>query len=293
MLASLSTAIAALVTIASAAASRAEPAPDAAPEESPITAEEPAREPVAEKSPTEKAPDRPARVQTVDLDPEPKLRAPKLRRYLTRDVAPSARFLDHGVVELSFAGGYPHRYRLGLALGLFDHLTIGGTVHWLPKQSRPRFAPRIAIAFYRWRWLEFGALYDRSLYPPPAKDLDAATLSFQRDAHWLLAAFAFSHAWLSAGFEIGAVRARVRDPAMPDADEAFNNPSKWRYRFGGGAFIRGGTRRWGFFANARAPWVFAELGFDLRFGAFELRPRGGWRPEGVVRTTDRRVPTRR
>lgn len=235
----------------------------------------------------------PARIEARDDDEHRKLRAPALRRYLTRDVAPSARFLDHGVLELSLGGGYPHRYRLGLALGLFDHLTLGLTTHWLPRQSRPRVAPRIAVAFYRWRWLEFGASYDRSLYPPPAKDDDPKTLSFQRDAHWFLATFAFSHAWLSAGFDVGAVRARVRDPAMPDADDRNLNPSKQRFRFGGGVFIRGGTRRWGFVATGRAPWVFAELAFDLRFGLFELRRKGGWRPEGVVRATDRRAPTRK
>ena len=224
--------------------------------------------------------------------PEPAPRAPTLRAYLSRDVAPSALFLDHGVLQLSLAGGYPHRYRLGLALGLLDHLTVGVTAHWLPRQSRPRFAPKVALAFYRWRWLEIGAVYDRSLYPPPVKDDDPDTLSYQRDAHWFLAAFAFSHAWLSAGFELGAVRARVRSPAMPDPDANNNNPSAMRVKFGGGLFIRGGTRRWGFVASARAPWVFAELAFELRFGLFELRPKGGWRPEGVVRATDRRVPTR-
>ena len=229
----------------------------------------------------------------VSIEPAVRQRAPKLRGYLSRDLAPSARFLDHGVLELSLAGGYPHRYRLGLALGLLDHLTIGVTANWLPRQSRPRFAPRIALAFYRWRWLEFGALYDRSLYPPPLRDDDPNTLSFQRDAHWLFATFAFSQAWLSGGLEIGAARSRIRDPAMPDPDANNDNPSKWRYRFAGGVFLRGGTRRWGFSATARAPWVFVEAAFDVRFGLFELRPKGGWRPQGVVRSTDRRVPTRR
>ena len=34
----------------------------------------------------------------------------------------------------------------------------------------------------------------------------------------------------------------------------------------------------------------AELVFDVRFGLFEMRKRGGWKPEGVVYSTDRRAP---
>jgi len=219
-------------------------------------------------------------------------RTPGLANYLTRDVATSPRFLDHGIIELSLAGGYPHRYRLGAAIGLLDHLTLGGTAHWLPGQSRPRFAPRIALAFYRWRWIEIGASYDRSLYPPPKVDMDPETQSFQGDAHWIFAVASFSMAWASGGFEVGGVRARVADPSKdPTADG--QNPAIWRHRLAGGLFFRAGTRRWGFTFTGRAPYVFAEAAFDVRFGAFELRRRGGWRPQGIVRATDRRVPTRR
>jgi hypothetical protein len=221
-----------------------------------------------------------------------RVRTPKLAAYLTRELGSSARFLDHGTLEVSAAGGYPHRYRLGLALGLLDHLTLGLTVHWLPDQPRPRIAPRAALAFYRWRWIEVGATYDRSLYPPPPVDDDPETWSFQRDAHWIMAAASFSQSWISAGFEIGVVRARVADPGQPPTDDDLN-PAVWRNKLGGGVMVRMGTRRWGFTFTGRAPWVFAEAAFDVRFGAFELRRRGGWRPEGIVRATDRRAPTRR
>jgi hypothetical protein len=221
-----------------------------------------------------------------------RVRTPKLAAYLTRELGSSARFLDHGTLEVSAAGGYPHRYRLGLAIGLLDHLTLGLTVHWLPDQARPRIAPRAALAFYRWRWIEIGATYDRSLYPPPPVDDDPETWSFQRDAHWIMAAASFSQSWVSAGFEIGVVRALVADPGQPPTDDNLN-PAVWRNKLGGGVMVRMGTRRWGFTFTGRAPWVFAEAAFDVRFGAFELRRRGGWRPEGIVRATDRRAPTRR
>jgi hypothetical protein len=218
-------------------------------------------------------------------------RSPRLHRYLTRDLASSARFLDHGVIETSIAGGYPHRYRIGLAIGLLDHVTLGAKVHWLPGQVYPRVAPQAAIAFYRWRAFEMGAVYDRTLHPPPKIDADPTTFSFQRDEHWMLAAFAVSQAWLSGGFEVGAVLGRQRDPAREDPDDG-SNYAAWRLRPGGGVFLRGGTRRWGFTANMRAPWVFAELAFDLRFGAFEKRARGGWRPRGFAADRDRSPPTR-
>lgn len=218
-------------------------------------------------------------------------RRPRLHAYLTRELASSGRFLDHGIVAVSVAGGYPHRYRVGASIGLLDHLTLGAQVHWLPGQARPQVAPQVALAFYRWRVFEIGALYDRTLYPPPVTDDDPATPSFQRDAHWGLVAIAVSQAWLSGGFEFGAVVGRQRDPGREDADDG-SNFAAWRVRPGGGVFLRAGTRRWGFTANMRAPWVAAELAFDLRFGAFELRPRGGWRPRGIPVDRDRRAPTR-
>jgi len=227
---------------------------------------------------------------TTAVVPQPS--RPRLHRYLSRDLAGSARFLDHGVIAVSAAGGFPHRYRIGAALGLLDHLTIGAQIHWLPGQRRPRIAPQLALAFYRWRAVELGVLYDRSLYPPPVVDTDADTPSFQRDAHWMLAAVAFSQAWLSGGFEFGTVLARVVDPARPEPDMRGRDFAAWRLRPGGGVFLRAGTRRWGFTANLRAPWVAAELAFDLRFGAFEMRPPGGWRPRGFASDRDRRAPLR-
>ncbi len=230
------------------------------------------------------------------LPPSPRLlraqrRAPALARYLVRALPLSARFLDHGVIALTVAGGYPERYRIGAAIGLLDHLTLGATAHWLPGQSRPRVAPQVALAVYRWRHVELGGVYDRVLYPPPSRDDDPKTPSFQRDAHLVAAALAFSQAWVSAGFEVGIAYGRERDPGRLDSGDG-SNPSHWRVRPGGGLFLRAGTRRWGFSVNARAPFWSAALVFDVRLGAFELRPRGGWRPQGLVRATDRRAPTR-
>lgn len=216
---------------------------------------------------------------------------PALHRYLTRELSPSARFLDHGVIALSLAGGYPHRYRLGAAIGLLDHLSLGATAHWLPGQSRPHVSAQVALAFYRWRHVELGAIYDRIAYPPPERDQDPKTPSYQRDAHVVAAAIAFSQQWVSAGVEVGIAYGREHDPGREDSDDS-SNPKLWRLRPGGGVFVRAGTRRWGFVATARAPFWMAELAFDLRFGAFELRSRGGWRPRGIVRAGDRRVPLR-
>lgn len=275
---------------ASTADASATSVPEAsAPSSTAPTPSEPPRshaiEHVVPEAEIEEMPERPRTIRA-------RMRTPKLAAYLTRELGPSVRFLDHGTIEVSAAGGYPHRYRLGLAIGLLDHLTLGLTVHWLPNQARPRLAPRVALAFYRWRWIEVGATYDRSLYPPPPVDNDPETWSFQRDAHWFMATAAVSQSWISAGFEIGVVRAKVADPAMPATDDNLN-PAVWRNKLGGGVMVRMGTRRWGFTFTGRAPYVFAEAAFDLRFGAFELRRKGGWKPEGIVRATDRRVPTRR
>lgn len=218
-------------------------------------------------------------------------RASRLDRYLTRELGHSARFLDHGVLAVTGSGGYPHRYRVGLALGLLDHLTIGATAHWLPGQRAPKIAPSAGLAFFRWRGFEIGAAYDRSLYPPPPVDLDTDTPSFQRDAHWALGVVTVGQAWLSGGGEFGAVIARERDPGREPTDDG-RNPSIWRARPGGGVFLRAGARRWGITASFRAPWVFAELGLDIRFGAFEKRPRGGWVPRGFASDRDRDPPRR-
>jgi hypothetical protein len=211
--------------------------------------------------------------------------------YLTRPLNPSARNLDHGVLQVAAAGGTPHLYRIELALGLFDHLSLGVTAHWLPDQSRPFVSPRVAIAFYRWRWIELGALHFWSMFPPPVVDVDPATPSFQRSAQWVLATAAFSQRFLSGGVDVGAVRARELDD-REDPGPNLENRSTVRWHFGGGLFLRGGTRRWGITAQAHLPQLTAEIVLDVRFGAFELRPRGGWNPREVIWSTDRRFPTR-
>lgn len=218
-------------------------------------------------------------------------RPSRLHQSLTRELGNSARFLDHGVLAVTAAVGTPHRYRVGMALGLLDHLTIGATAHWLPEQRAPKIAPYAALAFYRWRTFEIGAAYDRSLYPPPPVDLDPSTASFQRDAHWVTAVVAVGQAWLSGGGEFGAVFARERDPSRMTTEDG-NNPAAWRARPGGGLFLRAGARRWGITASFRAPWVFAELALDVRFGVFEKRPRGGWAPRGFAADRDRSPPRR-
>ncbi|MEM6293828.1 MAG: hypothetical protein AAGA54_21310 [Myxococcota bacterium] len=212
-----------------------------------------------------------------------------LRGYLTRDVAYSARYLDHGVLGVSGAGGWPHRYALRLHLGVLDHLTVGLQTHWVRGQSRPQFSPELAVAFVRLRWLEWGGYYRQTLYPPPEVDGDPTTPSFAQVDHWLLSSVSFSNKWLSGGFDFGLVRARIKDPGQDPPDDD-TNPSTIRWKLGGGLHLRAGTRRWGFTAGVLAPQLMAELAFDLRFGLFEKRSKGGWRPAGVVYSTDRRVP---
>lgn len=209
-----------------------------------------------------------------------------LSRYLQRPVRPGAHFVDHGVLQASVAGGWPHRYRLGLSLGVLDHLTLGATAHWLPGQAAPRFAPELALAAYRGPMLEVGARYFWSLYPPPAQDLDATTPSFQRSAQWLLGTASFGQAAVTAGFDLGVVRARVTDEGQDPTSQA-NNPSVIQWRFGGGLHLRAGTHRWGFTAQVLVPQVMAEIRFDVRFGLFEKRAKGGWRPSGIVEDWDR------
>jgi hypothetical protein len=212
-----------------------------------------------------------------------------MRRYLTRELQFSSRFLDHGVLGVAIAGGYPHLYRVELAMGFLDHVTLGVTAHWLPGQSVPQWAPKAALAFWRGRGFEVGATYHQALYRPPVVDIDPNTPSFQERDHWILSTVSFSHLWLSGGFDIGVVRGIEKHPGIEPPDP-MTNASIVRWRAGGGLHLRAGTRRWGFTANFLAPRIYAELAFDLRFGLFEARPRGGWKPEGVVYSTDRRVP---
>lgn len=242
-------------------------------------------------NPTQEAAAEPAGSSSTRDDAEPTNSAQTrpLRRYLTRNVQHSARHLDHGVLGVAIAGGYPHLYRVELSLGLLDHLTVGATAHWLASQSLPQWSPKVAIAFVRLRRFELGAHYFQTLYPPPKEDDVARTPSFQERDHWLLSTVSFSNAWISGGFDFGVVRGIEKDPSQ-DPPDVFTNPSVTRWRLGGGLHLRAGTRRWGFTVNTLAPRLMAEIAFDLRFGLFEMRKRGGWKPEGIVYSTDRRVP---
>lgn len=212
-----------------------------------------------------------------------------LMRYLERPVRPGPHHVDHGVLQAAIAGGWPHLYRLELALGLLDHFTIGATTHWVPGQRAPQVSPVVAIAFFRNHLFETGVRHFWSLYPPPVSDFDPTTPSFQRSAQWLLAHGSFGQALVTGGFDAGVVRARDNDPGM-DPDDQGNNPSITRWRFGGGLHLRVGTRRWGFTAQVLVPHVLAELRLDLRFGLFERRHKGGWRPAGIVEDWDRPAP---
>lgn len=213
----------------------------------------------------------------------------RLSQYLRRPVRFGAHFLDHGVLQVAAAAGYPHRYRLELSLGVLDHLTLGATTHWLPGQKAPKVSPVVAVAFVRSRLFEVGARYFWSLYPPPVDDVDPATSSYQRSAQWILGTASFGQAWLTGGLDAGVVRARVNDPGM-ETEPDTSNPSVIRWMFGGGLHLRAGTRRWGFTAQVLLPQMFAELRFDVRFGLFEKRSKGGWRPYGMAEDWHRPVP---
>lgn len=221
----------------------------------------------------------------------PRWMSDRMYAYLTRPLDPSARHLDHGVLQVAVAGGVPHRYRVEVAVGILDHLSLGVTAHWLPGQERPQVSPRVAVAFYRWRWIEVGALHFWSMHPPPSVDADPETLSFQRQAQWVLGTATFSQRFISAGVDAGAVRVREVDDSVVVGSD-LRNPSTHRWHFGGGLHLRAGTRRWGITAQAHVPNLTAEIVLDVRFGAFELRRRGGWRSSEVVRSTDRRLPRR-
>ena len=215
----------------------------------------------------------------VSQGPETAPREPlkqRTRRYLTRPVARSARYLDHGVLGVAVAVGTPSIYRVELALGLFDHLTLGVTAHWLPSERVPRWTPRGSLAFFRGRLLEVGASYHQLLYPP-YDDGDTMTPPFGRRAHYLLGNISFSQAWFTAGVDIGWARGRENVPYITGDDLAAGRYYDVRDRLGAGLHMRVGTRRIGLLAQLNFPYTAFELALDLRFGLFELRSRGGWR----------------
>jgi hypothetical protein len=203
----------------------------------------------------------------------------RLGRYLEREVAPSYRYLDHGVLAPELAFGVPHIYRVGLRIGLLDHLTLGATMHWLPGEATPAWSPLVGVAFYRGRVLTIGAHYFRTLYPPPVADLDPATISFQQRAGHLLGSLSLSQAWFTGGFDLGWVRGLEVDP-QPESGDDINQAPIQRDRLGGGIFIRVGNRRWGVRGQVTYPFISAELAVDLRFGLFERRPKARWLPLG-------------
>lgn len=201
----------------------------------------------------------------------------RTRRYLTREVARSARHLDHGVLGVAVGVGTPQVYRLELALGLLDHLTLGVTAHWLPGARVPRWAPRGSLAFFRGRLLEVGASYHSLLYPPTKDDGDPTTVDFPRRAHYLLGHISLSQAWFTAGVDIGWARGREAVPLITGEDLNAGRYYDLRDRLGAGLHLRVGTRRVGLLAQLHFPYTAFELALDLRFGLFELRSRGGWR----------------
>lgn len=215
----------------------------------------------------------------VSQGPETAPREPfkqRTRRYLTRTVARSARYLDHGVLGVAVAVGTPSIYRVELALGLLDHLTLGVTAHWLPGERLPRWAPKGSLAFFRGRLLEVGASYHQLLYPT-TDDGDPMTPPFGRRAHYLLGNISLSQAWFTAGVDIGWARGRENVPYITGDDIAAGRYYDVRDRLGGGLHLRVGTRRIGLLAQLDFPYTAFELALDLRFGLFELRSRGGWR----------------
>lgn len=203
----------------------------------------------------------------------------ELQTYLRRPVPRSARFLDHGVIAVAGAGGAPHLYRLDVRVGLFDHVSVGATAHWLPGQRAPQVWPVGAIALARWVapsniGVELGAHYRPVLFPP-VEPPDMG--SFVPQTHLALGTVVLSSGWFSSGLDLGAAHTRI--PVVDPNDlESFRR----RVVFAGGPFVRVGNRRLGVTGEAIVvlspePLLVVEVALELRFGAFEQRPHGGWR----------------
>ena len=203
----------------------------------------------------------------------------KMRRYLTRKTPWSARYLDHGVLKVAGWGGVPAGYRLELALGLFDHFSVGVSTHWLPGQKSPQFAPQASFAFYRHRLLEIGMSYRQSLYAPQVEMAHEDIPSFKKQTHWFLGAMTFSRGAASVGFDAGVAHRLVPRESNPNR---VSEDSRGSVEVAGGLHFRLGTRRMGIVFDAlmvgvHEPELSVEGGLDVRFGLFELRPRGGWK----------------
>lgn len=198
-----------------------------------------------------------------------------LRRYLSRPLAPSARHLDHGVLELAVATGAPEIYRLSVGVGVLDHLSLGTSVHWLPRQPRPQWAPWARLALFRTRHVEAGIGYRWLLFaPPPSEEVRSESERraelpyYQRRAHLFLGSASFSKGIISAGFDAGWIHRRVpvRDQFDPDP-HLFTRENQ----LAGALHVRVGTRRFGVSAMVALPERLIELVFDLRLGLFETR----------------------
>lgn len=208
--------------------------------------------------------------------PPPQPPGTELQAYLRRPVPRSARFLDHGVIAVAGAGGGPHIYRLDVRVGLFDHVSIGATAHWLPGQRAPQVWPVGAIALARWVspsniGVEIGTHYRPVLFPPVEPG------SFVPQTHLVLGSAVLSSGWFSSGLDLGAAHTRIA-VVDPNDLESFRR----RVVFAGGPFVRFGNRRVGVTGEAvvvlsPTPLLVVEVALELRFGAFEERPRGGWR----------------
>lgn len=198
----------------------------------------------------------------------------RLRRYLERPLSTSPRFLNHGVVQAAVAGGWPHVYRVSLGLGVLDHVAGGATLHMLPGHRFPRWAPWGSVAFWRTRRWAVGAHYRQVLHPPLRDDRPGRAPDFEERSHYALATLSFSQAWWTVGGDVGAVNRRIATVDPTDDPSRFDQV----WRFGGGLYLRAGTPRWGFTAQAHLPSLSAEVLFDVRLGAFEARDgRHGWR----------------
>lgn len=193
------------------------------------------------------------------------------RRYLSRNLAPSARFLDHGVVQVGVAPGLPSLYRWQVQLGLFDHLSGGVSMHWLEGHERPHVVPQGALAVLRRPAFELGLSYRQVLHTPEEDEEQGFALR----THYMFGSATFSQGHWTAGMDVGAVRFR----GVSIDPEAQADVYRWRTLPGGGVFARFGTRRWGVGVQGQMPIWTLELMVDVRFGLFELRKPGGWRLE--------------